>query len=98
MAKDLLLEIGLEEMPAHIVSPSRLQLEAKIIKFLDENKLTYETVQSFSTPRRLAVRVTQLPEQQEDTQEEVKGPAKKLRKMAKEIGVKLRKVLLEDKA
>ncbi|WP_348922963.1 glycine--tRNA ligase subunit beta [Enterococcus rotai] len=78
MAKDLLLEIGLEEMPAHIVSPSRIQLENKIVKFLDENKLTYETVQSFSTPRRLAVRVTQLPEQQEDTQEEVKGPAKKI--------------------
>lgn len=78
MAKDLLLEIGLEEMPAHIVSPSRVQLEEKIIKFLDENNLTYETVQSFSTPRRLAVRVTQLPEQQEDTQEEVKGPAKKI--------------------
>ncbi|MGM0217006.1 glycine--tRNA ligase subunit beta [Enterococcus sp. AZ126] len=78
MAKDLLLEIGLEEIPAHIVSPSRLQLENKIVKFLDENNLTYETVQSFSTPRRLAVRVTQLPEQQEDTQEEVKGPAKKI--------------------
>lgn len=78
MAKDLLLEIGLEEMPAHIVSPSRLQLENKIVKFLDENKLTYETVQSFSTPRRLAIRVTGLPEQQEDTQEEIKGPAKKI--------------------
>lgn len=78
MAKDLLLEIGLEEMPAHIVSPSRVQLEEKIIKFLDDNKLTYETVQTFSTPRRLAVRVTQLPDQQEDTQEEVKGPAKKI--------------------
>lgn len=78
MAKDLLLEIGLEEMPARIVSPSRVQLEEKVITFLDENNLTYETVQSFSTPRRLAIRVTQLPEQQEDTQEEVKGPAKKI--------------------
>ncbi|MFK4565824.1 glycine--tRNA ligase subunit beta [Enterococcus sp. UD-01] len=78
MAQDLLLEIGLEEMPAHVVTPSREQLEQKIIKFLDEHHLAYETVQSFSTPRRLAVRVTNLPEQQEDTQEEVKGPAKKI--------------------
>lgn len=78
MAKDLLLEIGLEEMPAHVVTPSRVQLEAKIIKFLDENNLTYESVQAFSTPRRLAVRVTQIPDQQEDTEEEVKGPAKKI--------------------
>lgn len=78
MAKDLLLEIGLEEMPAHVVTPSRLQLEQKVVQFLDENKLTYETVQSFSTPRRLAIRVTQIPERQEDTEEEVKGPAKKI--------------------
>lgn len=78
MAKDLLLEIGLEEMPAHVVTPSRLQLEEKMIKFLDDNNLEYETVQSFSTPRRLAVRVTQIPERQEDTEEEVKGPAKKI--------------------
>jgi glycyl-tRNA synthetase beta chain len=78
MAQNLLLEIGLEEMPAHVVTPSREQLEQKIINFLDEHHLTYETVQSFSTPRRLAVRVTNLPEQQENTQEEVKGPAKKI--------------------
>lgn len=78
MAKDLLLEIGLEEMPAHVVTPSRLQLEQKVVKFLDENNLGYETVQSFSTPRRLAIRVTQLPERQENTEEEVKGPAKKI--------------------
>ena len=78
MAKDLLLEIGLEEMPAHVVTPSRLQLEQKVVEFLDENNLTYETVQSFSTPRRLAIRVTQIPERQEDTEEEVKGPAKKI--------------------
>ena len=55
MAKDLLLEIGLEEMPAHVVTPSRIQLEEKVIKFLDEHHLDYETVQSFATPRRLAV-------------------------------------------
>lgn len=78
MAKDLLLEIGLEEMPAHVVTPSMKQLEEKTIKFLDDNRLTYDTVEAFSTPRRLAIKVTNLPERQEDTQEEVKGPAKKI--------------------
>ena len=76
MAKDLLLEIGLEEMPAHVVTPSRIQLEEKVIKFLDEHHLDYETVQSFATPRRLAVKVTAIPEKQADVEEEVKGPAK----------------------
>ena len=78
MAKDLLLEIGLEEMPAHVVTPSRIQLEEKVIKFLDEHHLDDETVQSFATPRRLAVKVTAIPEKQADVEEEVKGPAKKI--------------------
>ncbi|MDV2931832.1 glycine--tRNA ligase subunit beta [Enterococcus faecalis] len=78
MAKDLLLEIGLEEMPAHVVTPSRIQLEEKVIKFLDEHHLDYETVQSFATPRRLALKVTAIPEKQADVEEEVKGPAKKI--------------------
>ncbi|MFG5434664.1 glycine--tRNA ligase subunit beta [Enterococcus faecalis] len=78
MAKDLLLEIGLEEMPAHVVTPSRIQIEEKVIKFLDEHHLDYETVQSFATPRRLAVKVTAIPEKQADVEEEVKGPAKKI--------------------
>ena len=90
MAKDLLLEIGLEEMPAHVVTPSRIQLEEKVIKFLDEHHLDYETVQSFATPRRLAVKVTAIPEKQADVEEEVKGPAKK-------IGQKLHKVLYAAK-
>ena len=37
MAKNLLLEIGLEEMPAHVVWPSIKQLEEKVSKFLAEN-------------------------------------------------------------
>ena len=65
-------------MPAHVVTPSRIQLEEKVIKFLDEHHLDYETVQSFATPRRLAVKVTAIPEKQADVEEEVKGPAKKI--------------------
>ncbi|KAF1295826.1 glycine--tRNA ligase subunit beta [Enterococcus sp. JM4C] len=78
MAKNLLLEIGLEEMPAHVVTPSMVQLQEKAVKFLEENHLGYETVEAFSTPRRLALKITNIPERQEDTQEEVKGPAKKI--------------------
>ncbi|MDT2821450.1 glycine--tRNA ligase subunit beta [Enterococcus devriesei] len=78
MAKNLLLEIGLEEMPAHVVWPSIKQLEEKVSKFLTENSLTFESIETFSTPRRLAIRVTNIPDRQEDVQEEVKGPAKKI--------------------
>lgn len=78
MAKNLLLEIGLEEMPAHVVWPSSKQFQTKVAKFLEEHNLTYDTIEVFSTPRRLAVRVVNIPERQEDVEEEVKGPAKKI--------------------
>ena len=78
MAQDMLLEIGLEEMPAHVVIPSMEQLATKVTKFLVEHHLSYDEIQAYSTPRRLAVIVTGVPEKQADTREEVKGPAKKI--------------------
>lgn len=78
MAKDLLLEIGLEEMPAHVVTPSMKQLETKITAFLDDNRLSFSSIKAYSTPRRLAVLVSEIVDKQEDIQEEVKGPAKKI--------------------
>lgn len=78
MAKNLLLEIGLEEMPAHVVWPAIKQFQTKVAKFLEDHSLTYDTIETFSTPRRLAVRVTNIPDRQADVQEEVKGPAKKI--------------------
>ncbi|MEB6179303.1 glycine--tRNA ligase subunit beta [Enterococcus casseliflavus] len=78
MAQNLLLEIGLEELPAHVVTPSMKQLQEKTAAFLDAHALPYTTIEAYSTPRRLAVYVTGIPEKQADTQEEVKGPAKKI--------------------
>lgn len=75
---NFLLEIGLEEMPAHVVTPSLEQLAAKTEKFLAENNLTYANFETFATPRRLALRISDLPEAQADTEEVVKGPAKKI--------------------
>ncbi|MBO0448902.1 glycine--tRNA ligase subunit beta [Enterococcus sp. MJM12] len=78
MAKDLLLEIGLEEMPAHVVTQSMKQLEKKVSEFLAHEKLAFSSIKSFSTPRRLAVLISEVAEKQADTEEEVKGPAKKI--------------------
>lgn len=78
MAKDFLLEIGLEEMPAHVVTPSVEQLEKNMAQFLDDNRLNYESIQPYSTPRRLALKITGLAESQTNIEEEVKGPAKKI--------------------
>lgn len=73
-----LLEIGLEDMPAHVVTPSVNQLAQKAGKFLKEQHLDYGKITTFSTPRRLALEITDLAGKQADTEEDVKGPAKKI--------------------
>lgn len=78
MTKNLLLEVGLEEIPAHIVKPSSLELVQRMKQFLDDNRLSYGEVLPFSTPRRLAVIVKDLSEKQLDVEESAKGPAKKI--------------------
>ena len=78
MTKNLLVELGLEELPAYVVTPSEKQLGEKMAAFLDDNRLSYESIQTFSTPRRLAVRVVGLADQQSDLTEDFKGPSKKI--------------------
>ncbi|WP_239253981.1 glycine--tRNA ligase subunit beta [Listeria ilorinensis] len=78
MSKDLLLEIGLEEMPAQYVSASVAQLRKRLEDWLDEERISYGSVKCFSTPRRLAVLVQEVAVRQADRVEEAKGPAKKI--------------------
>ncbi|CAM4024769.1 glycine--tRNA ligase subunit beta [Cohnella lubricantis] len=80
MAKDLLLEIGLEEVPARFVRAAMDQLKEKTEKWLESSRLTYKEVKAYATPRRLAVLVEELAEKQADVSEEVKGPARKIAK------------------
>ena len=76
--RDLLIEIGLEELPARFVASSVEQLAEKIKGWLENQKIGYSAIRQYSTPRRLAVVVEGVNEVQEDTHEEAKGPAKKI--------------------
>ena len=78
MVKNLLVELGLEEMPAYVVTPSMKQLRDKMGAFLKDHRLTFEKIEMFSTPRRLAVRVVGLADKQSDLTEDFKGPSKKI--------------------
>ncbi|MDD7356841.1 MAG: glycine--tRNA ligase subunit beta [Streptococcus hyointestinalis] len=78
MTHNLLVELGLEEMPAYVVTPAMKQLGEKMKAFLADNRLTFEDIEVFSTPRRLAVRVKGLADKQSDLEEDFKGPAKKI--------------------
>lgn len=78
MSHNVLLEIGLEEMPANVITQSRIQLMQRIEKFLTENRLAFGEVKSYATPRRLAVLIHEVVEKQEDEEVTAKGPAKKI--------------------
>ena len=75
MSQNYLLEIGLEEIPAHVVTPSINQLVERMTSFLKENRLSFDKIEAYSTPRRLALKVIGLADKQEDIEELAKGPA-----------------------
>lgn len=75
-----LLELGMEEIPARLLKRLSQQLHDRVSTFLEENHLTFDSIESFATPRRLAVRVINLDLHQADTSEKIKGPALKIAK------------------
>ncbi len=74
---DFLMEIGLEEVPAHLVTPAINQLVERTAAFFDEHRLEHGEIQPYSTPRRLAVLVHDVANQASDIEEEMKGPIKR---------------------
>lgn len=74
---ELLLEVGCEELPASFVPKVQGDLQREIENRLQEANLTFGTVQSFGTPRRLIIAVQDLGDRQPDETKEVRGPALK---------------------
>ncbi|MEN1970677.1 glycine--tRNA ligase subunit beta [Lentibacillus sp. N15] len=78
MAKDALFEIGLEEMPARFIDDAEKQLREKTQEWLEELRISFSSISSYSSPRRLAVLIHDMAEEQAVLEEEVKGPAVKI--------------------
>jgi glycyl-tRNA synthetase beta chain len=73
--RELLLEIGCEELPAGWLPALTNQIGEVVAAELRERRLVPESpIESFSTPRRLTVRVARVPERQTDHEELVTGP------------------------
>lgn len=77
MANDLLLELGVEEIPPKESPVLAQQLSNNISDALAKERLEFSEVEYFHTPRRLVVHVKNLEESQEEIATEVRGPAKK---------------------
>ncbi|GAB4476495.1 MAG: glycine--tRNA ligase [Anaerolineales bacterium] len=69
-----LLEIGTEELPAQDLSEALEQLRSRLPAWLDELRLSYQSLRVMGTPRRLVVFVEGLAERQSDRESLVKGP------------------------
>jgi glycyl-tRNA synthetase beta chain len=74
---ELLLEIGLEEIPARMVAAAEAELARRVEAVLTRSRLLSADarVNSYSTPRRLAVLVKGVLAQQLDIQEQLTGPS-----------------------
>jgi glycyl-tRNA synthetase beta chain len=73
--RELLLELGCEELPASWLPGLTNQIGEVIVAQLTARRLPPEApAETFSTPRRLTVRVAHIPERQTDLEELVNGP------------------------
>jgi glycyl-tRNA synthetase beta chain len=81
---DFLLEIGLEEIPARMIAGAEAELGRRVSELLTRERLlgssdsTDGKVTTYSTPRRLAVRVEGLALAQPDAEEQLVGPSWKV--------------------
>jgi len=76
-SRDLVFEIGTEELPSSAVYSAIEQLGVSVPKALDDARLQYGEVTVLATPRRLAVLVSELADRQSDSISTAKGPAAK---------------------
>lgn len=74
---DYLLEIGLEEVPAGTIDDVINQLSNKMVNILKQNRIAYDSIKTFGTPRRIGMRITGLAIKGESITIETKGPSVK---------------------
>jgi len=78
MSKEIFLEIGTEEIPAGFLPRAMADLERLIRKELDSARLEFGEIRTFATPRRLALVVDGVAEEQPMLRTEAVGPARRI--------------------
>jgi glycyl-tRNA synthetase beta chain len=74
MKNSFLFELGLEEIPAEMIRPAIMQLRETVAGLLEDHALTFDSLETYAAPRRLAVAIGGLPERQSDREELLLGP------------------------
>lgn len=75
MANDFLFELGCEELPSAAVWPLADTLAANLAAALDKAKIAYGEVRRFATPRRMAIFIADLQDEQPSQIISRRGPA-----------------------
>ena len=75
---NLLFEVGTEELPPGLIDNITKQIKENIVKELAKNniQLNNNQIKTYSTPRRIAIYISELPKKQEVKEVEIKGPDK----------------------
>ena len=73
--KNVLLEIGTEEIPSRFIPDALKSLKEHAESSLTANRLAFRDVKAYATPRRLALLITNVSDTQTEQVEEFKGPA-----------------------
>ena len=76
--KEFLLEIGTEEIPAHAMPNILSQLKNLAETTFKESRISVGEIKTLGTPRRLALLIKDVEEQQADISEEKRGPSAKV--------------------
>ena len=74
MSHRYLFELGTEEIPAEMIGPALGQLAAGFERLLAERDISYDSLATASTPRRLSVTVEGIESHEPDRVERVTGP------------------------
>ena len=76
--RELLLEIGTEEIPAHAMPNILAQLKTLAETAFKDARISIGEIKTLGTPRRLALIINNVEEQQADISEEKRGPSAKI--------------------
>lgn len=76
MPRTLLLEVGVEELPAQVCPLALAQLQSRGEQLLRDLRLEFDASRVFGTPRRIALLVTGVADRQPDSAVVARGPAR----------------------
>ncbi len=76
MTNKFLFELGVEEIPADLISPALRRLSEGLQELLEQRQIPCPSARQLGSPRRLSVLLEGLPDQQSDREETILGPPK----------------------